>query len=532
MIDKERIELMRDTVNSSVTRIQFDNRAGIFNRFINYIITSRGEKDLYLKILRDFPVWAATFLSSDSGIPIFPSPWQIEYANLMEEESIWAFCTRKSGKSTLLSARTLHIACGVPNWRVVVYAPTERQDFVFQDIRNFLKDSDFLFEKYLRGSKKDTGDEVTLNNGSTIISRTIGLATKGEFTRGEKGNQIIVDEIQMYPRQVIAQILRPILWDAYGIKKWTAIGTPSLQINPEIATDWDEWQRCLNPTCRKKFDSAMERTCKECGLKRNKYAYHIDYKRAINEGCIKESTILEDMARMTPDEIDMELNAIFPTDTGRFYPIVDLHGCGDVYPWLDSGESGKEYLMSVDFARKIDRTQIIVGEIKDNIIKLVFWKEIDPKVQKVSYDLQIQMVKEIFHKFNPKWIIVDATTTQEMFIEELNKGENAVPKARMHKDDKGNYGYVASASSNYDMHINHRRVILNKQFIVPKNDAVFFLKWKSEHNQLERVPIRDGTMIKLVEPKNGFKDLAIASAMISMYLMTPSTPAWMGVAKW
>jgi hypothetical protein len=531
MITKETIEKMKETIESSVTETQFNNRVAIFKRVMNYIITARNDRELYVKLLADFPAWSASFLVADNGLPLFPSVWQTEYAYLMENTTLWAMCTRKSGKSTLLSARTLHLACKNPDWRVVIYAPTERQDFVFQDIRTFLKQSDFLYIKYLKNSK-DTDEEVILNNGSAIISRTIGLSTKGEFTRGEKGNQIVVDEIQMYPRQVIAQILRPILWDAYGEKKWTAIGTPSVKVNPELPADWDEWQRCSNAICREKFKSPMDTECPKCGDARNKFAYHIDYKRAIKEGCIDEERIKEDMARMTPGEIDMELRAVFPEETGRFYPLGDLHRCGHIYEWITQGIPSETYIMSVDFARKIDRTQILVGRVTDNVITYVYWKEIDPKVQKVSYELQLNMVKEIFHKFNPKWIVVDATTTQEIFIEELSKGENAIPKNRMYKDEKDNYGYVASAPRNYDMHQNHRRLLLNKQIQVPKNDSVFFQKWKMEHNQLERIPIRDGTLIRLQEPKNGFKDLAVASAMMSLFLLKPTTPAWMGVKTW
>ena len=135
MITTERIEKMIETIKSSVTQTQFDNRVNIFNRIVKCIIESKSERNLYVKFLQDFPAWSAVFLNGDNGLPLFPSPWQCEYAELMENKMIWAFCTRKSGKSTLLSARTLHLVCAIPDWRVVVYSPTERQDFVYQDIR-------------------------------------------------------------------------------------------------------------------------------------------------------------------------------------------------------------------------------------------------------------------------------------------------------------------------------------------------------------------------------------------------------------
>ncbi len=536
MIEQGRILEFKDFIqNESTTKQQFENRAEVLSRIYRYIKESVSDEELYSYLIKDFPAWAAFYLNGDNGKPLFLAKWQIEYSKLMDNfPKVWAFCTRKSGKSTLLSAKILFNVCKNDYKRIVCLAPTIKQVFVFDDIRKFLIESPFLTETYVNNGGKNVSEEIYLTNHSKILKHTIGLQSRGALIRGEKGDTLIIDEMQLIERDIMSSVIKPILWDTYSQKSLNMIGTPSLDANPELNFEWDSWQKCENIECGKLFTKPYQLKCSHCGIIRQRAVYHLGWERAVREGCIPYNRVVKDMESMTPDEIDMEIHAIFPTQSGRFFPLQSLFDCGQKYKFQDMPTKGKTYVMSVDWAKQRDKTQMIIAEVRGDELFYVYYYTIDPKKGIVDYDVQMEFVKHLFHLWDVSWIIVDATGIQDVFVDNLTKaGKESIPKGSFYKDEKKRYGYIATDISNYEMWRNHRQQIINQKIHYPKLDEVFKRDWIKEHNQLKKKPIKDATLIKLVAPRNGYKDMAVCSAMLSLYIKDMGkSPPWFGVGDW
>jgi len=230
----------------------------------------------------------------------------------------------------------------------------------------------------------------------------------------------------------------------------------------------------------------------------------------------------------TPDEVDMYLYCRFPKQTDRWYDRTMLWAVPKGEPFLESEpdglpmpESGAVYAVAVDWAKEHDRTEILVADIRDNILHYRFWKRIYPKGK--EYSEQRVYVKALMARLRAQWIVVDATSVQDAFVEELMRGENAIPPALFYKMKVGEnaekVGFHASSESNYEMHRNHKLNIVNGKIRIAREgqlEAIFFQDWVKQHNQLEKHPIQSGKYVKLEAPRNGYKDLAVTSAMLSL----------------
>jgi len=503
----DRPKRINAVVANSITQLQLDTRKDIARRLNKIGDESQTDEEFYSKAWNDFPVWSVAFIDDDSGNPLFPAKWQIEYARMMAyKKYAWAQCSRKVGKSTLLAIKNLHDMCGFKPKRISCFAPTLKQDYVFDKMNKYISSSPYLYEIFVREGSL-TKEYIELTNKSSCQNRTIGMATKGELVRGEYGDIVTVDEYQKIEERVIRQVIEPIIADAYSDKQMRLLSTPNLFTNPNLENEWRRWKRDSE-----KPDS--------------EYGYmHVDWLRGVAEGCLNEKYVLKMKEKMTPDEFSMEFEAMFPEQGSRFFDASMLDTCMEHYGMFkNTPESGKIYAMAVDYAKFVNRTEIIVGEW-DKITKkmpYVYWREIDPKREKIDYETQIDIVKDIFWKFKSSWICPDATSNQDALISMLTTGANAIPPAFIYKTGE-RLGYCATDVLNDTMWRNHKQQMVRGRIKVPMGGATekrFSNVWKKEHNELDVKMIRNGQMIKLEEPMNGYKDLAVACGMLSLFIPT------------
>lgn len=495
---------LRDTILKSKTEPQFTHRLDIFKRIVNYIEMSNNETQLHGFLLEDFDAFSSWYLKNAEGLPIFPAIWQSQLSKQLDgqKRKVICFAARHAGKSTLFSAKILHKAIKDGPWRISCFAPTRGQDFVFNNIRKMFHSDNFLEVNYM---KSDTAERIVLQNGSEIINHTIGLQTKGELARGEYGS-VFLDEIELIEEYTLNSVLFPIVSDAYAENFFWSIGTPNLRSNAKLETMWENWKGSDNWV-----------------------TYHVDWRRAVQEGCIPFQEVDEAMFRdMTPDEFDMEYNAIFPKQMGRFFPrdVLIMSGYRDVsmHDELSKGQPGRQYVMSVDFAKVHDRTEILVGEILDDHLHYIFWKRIDPKDRVMNWDDQFTIIRDIYKRYLPWQVILDTTTFQEKFIDDLTnpRSGEGIPESVLWINHKDEIGYRATAEMNHFMWQNHRQKIVSGKIHVPVSSPYnpnFFDEWVKQHNELNIKRVGSTKdFISLEPPKNGFKDLAVASAMLSMLI--------------
>jgi len=506
LFEEKRVDICKEVLMKSRRRVQFDFRKEVLQRFKKYVETSTSDEEFYARVWNDFPVWSIAFIDDDSNTPLFPAVWQAEYAKKMgTKKYVWAMCSRKVGKSTLLAVKNLHDMCGLVPKRIVCFAPTLKQDFVFEKMGKYLYNSPYLREVFVGQKGSITKDYIELINGSSCQNKTIGLSTKGELTRGEYGDIVTVDEVQKIEAPVMRQVIFPIIADAYSEKKFRMLGTPNLYTNPNLEREWRQWKR----------DSE--------GLESEYGFMQVDWRRGVREGCLDEKYVLKERERMTPDEFSMEYEAIFPEQGSRFFDTAILDSCMDESAGFSNTRSGgKVYCLSVDWATFVNRTQIVVGELdkESKELRYIAWKEIDPKRARLDYENQIELVKAMFWNYGCEWMCPDATSNQDALIRMLVTGANPIPEGMIYKTGDRT-GYVATDVLNDQMWKNHKQQIVKGRIKIPLNGATerrFFESWKKEHNELDVKVIRNGQMIKLEEPKNGYKDLAVACGMLSLVI--------------
>lgn len=511
-LEIERLKKMRAVIKNSQTPIQKQNRQETYDRFEKILDSCGSDYDFYMTAWNDFPVWVVTFLDDDQGNPMFLARWQIEFAQMMDiHKYIWAFTSRKAGKSTLLAAKMANLLCGPDRHRISGFAPTHGQDFVFDKVRKFIRYSPYLFDTFIRRGGNDTSERIDTTTGSEFINRSISISTGGAFIRGEYGDVVYVDEIQVIDQHIMDTVVYPIIADAYSSKRFLAVGTPDLRYNPQLQVRWNDWvsMSIIDPD----------------------YAYFlVDCWRAIAEGCLNRTYVEKVRKDMTADDFAMEYLAQFPDTSARFFPLNLLEGLkAPTRRFYDKPKSDKTYIMAVDWAKYLTRTQILVGEITTNPPSLTYcgWTEFDPRRERVDYEEQVETVKRIFHHYKCEWIIPDTTSTQDALVDMMAAGgiNKGISKPYMFREDeeKEVYGYKASDIRNYEMWRNHKQQMVKRRIFLPgaqetPEEQAFVEKYIKEHHELQAKPGRSGTIIRLEEQEGTFKDMAVTAAMMSIYL--------------
>jgi hypothetical protein len=470
------------------------------------------------------------FIDDDKGNPLFLAKWQIEFANLIGSKNYtWALNSRKCGKSTLLALKIAHYLCGPEKHRISGFAPTHGQDFVYEKCRKYIKGSVYLYPTFLDKSRgaNDTADAILTSTGCEFFNRSISVNTGGSTARGEYGDIVYVDEIQEIDQSIMDTIVFPMLADRYSEKHLILIGTPNLYKNPHIESRWNNWN--------------------DDSKKDSRYGnFGVDCWRAIDEGCLDEAWVLRQQKELSPDDFAMEYEARFPDTSMRFFPLNLLESCRSHRVFTQQVDATKVYIMGVDWAKYLNKTQILVAEVdlKTAIMTLVEWVEFDPRVRSVDYELQVEQVKELFWKYKVSWIIPDTTSTQDAILDLMYRKSNyeGIPKACIyrHEADKEitqstQYGYKATLVKNDEMWRNHKQQMVKGRIKIPSTgprERDFFAKMLKEHHELI-VRSSVGGYIRLEEPRNGSKDIAVTMAMMSIFLQKMDvSPASMHIGGW
>jgi hypothetical protein len=461
---------------------------------------------------------------------MFLAKWQIDFSEIVNKfRYVWALTSRKAGKSTLLASKMCHYLCGSQRHRISGFAPTHGQDFVYDRARQFLVRSPYLFNRFV---KNENADQTDMVNGSAYINRSISMTTKGSTARGEYGDIVYVDEVQEIDKATKNKIIFPIIADAYSEKKIIMIGTPNVYRDPELEATWNGWVKrtATNPIYS---------------------TYVVDCWRAIEEGCLNEDYVKEQQTgpnSLTPDEFAMEYEARFPDTSARWFPLRVLHQCRSSRTFIEKPRPGKIYAIAVDWAKYYNRTQILVGEIDPQTAVMTYahWVEFDPKREIVDYERQVAEVKRIFWRYDCSWICPDTTTTQDVLVDMLFQKDEwgAIPKASFYTEEPDEkprsevirWGYKATTVRNYEMWRNHKQQMVKGRVRVPVDgplEALFWSKWEREHHELQAVAQQNNQYYRLEEQPGGSKDLAVAAAMLSLYLTKyDKMPASICVGGW
>ena len=173
--------------------------------------------------------------------------------------------------------------CKEATTRAVIFAPTQDQLFIMEDIWKALKRCDYLMQTYVQPSAK-MGERGTYGkeyirfgfNESEVVASNLAQSQKADSKRGNKGSLFIVDEIELVTKEVRTTVIDDMMADTYTEKKMIMVGTPKTVANPELEIEWEAY---LNEP-------------EEYGT------HHIDVWDAIKQGAITRSYIKNRFKRL------------------------------------------------------------------------------------------------------------------------------------------------------------------------------------------------------------------------------------------
>ena len=555
------VEAKKVVEEESNTEVRFNHNMIIFERFLAITEESENDEDFHRRVLEDFDVFCVAYVRLDNRKPMFPSPWQSEAAAIFETKEVNLFIEpRKIGKSALLSAYVLWTMAKVPATRAVIFAPTQDQLFIMEDIWKALKRCDYLMQEYVQpsaaiGKRGTYGREYIrfAKNESEVVASNLAQSQKADTKRGNKGSLFVVDEIELVTKEVRTTVIDDMMADAYSDKKMIMVGTPKVVANPELELEWKSYlDDEAFGTHHMNIWEAIETGCITTQYAQNRFKrLHIPCEWVLKKGICGLHSFGEDAeidgwkcnkCCMLNEDFVAENMGEFPKSAGKFFPTLFVEECGtDNWPLQIKPEPGRKYVMGIDYGLLLNPTQITVFEIESTTARLVFWEQIPPTPPDSGtrdYDPIINRVKQIYHAYNDQITSVfpDATAVGIQITAQLCKGNHIIPRSRIYSNDtaakKEVLGVWMTGPYKHEIMQNYRQIIMDGRLKVPINEP-FWTKFRLEHDGV-KVQKVEGTAnyLKFKEPVGGTIDLLDSMALAMISLSKEFTTPYLGVKMW
>ena len=397
--------------------------------------------------LQDFDLYCLNHVRPDSGLPMFPTEWQSEFAKAIEEyDSAFSLDSRKIGKTCNLQGLAPYWMCNGRE-HVRLFAPTDDQLLVRTDVIDNIQTNDFLYEEFVIGTSdlRRKQGRVTLEtvqfgrNGSTFFGTTLSQKGKagGKSKVGAKGTRFLVDEWGLVEDRIFNTVILPMTADAFTRKKIAGFGTATLDVNPNMREIWQDYVdnpkifTIMIPWTTGVRQGAIRREYMTDAFKKNhvpcqsglRYGICIrDWVKDINVGIYEKTGKLvypheKDYPKSWKCDESCYLNksfaeehwAKFVRDRTEFWPmnLIRMSGKPDLDWWQHVPRGKTPFLVgAVDFGALMYPTQAGIGEVIDGKLILRKHLEIRPRSETRKNDPRIAypIVKELhqfFDKFDP-----------------------------------------------------------------------------------------------------------------------------------
>ena len=552
------IDAKKALEEDSATDIRFNHNYAIFQRFIELAESATSDADFHKQILKDFDLFCVAYVRLDNRKPMYPAPWQSSAARTFEEHTVNLFIEpRKIGKSAVLSAYVLWKMCKDESTRAVIFAPTQAQLFIMEDIWKALKRCDYLMDEYVQPSaplqKRGTyGKEYIrfAKNESEVVASNLAQSQKADTKRGNKGSLFVVDEIELVTKEVRTTVIDDMMADAYSEKKMIMVGTPKSVANPELELEWEGYRQSPDEygthhinvweaieqgaITRSYIKNRFKRLNIPCQwvLKKGTCSFHeIDPEAEIDGWKCNKCCMLN-------DDFVAENMGEFPKSAGKFFPKLFLDACGeDNWPLNINPEGGREYIMGIDYGLLLNPTQITVFEVNGMTARLVYWEDIPPAPPEGGsrdYDPIINQIKYIYREYGGaiRRIYPDATAVGIQITADLTKGPNAIPSSKIYSNEtaakKQVLGVWMTGPYKHEMMQNYRKLIMDGRLKVPKLEP-FWTKFVLEHDGVVVQKV-SGTSnyLKFKEPVGGTIDLLDSMALAMLHFSAEVNQPYLG----
>ncbi len=322
-------------------------------------------------------------------------PWPYE-EELLRDNHIKTRIVRKArqiGITTTIAHEAVWKAYTSKERVILIISPSLRQSLIVMAKIQATIDSDpHLASMIFRRNKS----EVHLKNGSLIAA----TPNNPDRIRGYAATDIYLDEAAHFLNdEPVMRAIKPMLIATKGT--FTVVSTPF----GKRGLFWDQYQIATN---RK-------------GLVSGAKAY--DFYPSTISPLITEADLKRERLNLTDLEFRQEYLGEFLEEVDVYLPMDLIAPCVDhELELLDKGESSKNYMMGVDFAKRHDETVVILlEEVTDKLIvrHISAWSH-------MNYSQQIGRIKELSNCFRIRHAAADQTGVGEAVIEQLQEAVSSV----------------------------------------------------------------------------------------------------------
>ena len=377
---------------------------------------------------------------------------------------------RQAGKTTMTAVQALHKAFFFSNTRVVVFSRNESQSKrLLGQIRDFMELGDKhmsyltkqanLFTSKIDTSKPNNTSQITLKNGSTIVSLP---ATDG--ARGHPADLAILDEAAFMDDGIFEKVIEPMITHTGG--DLILLSTPNGQrgffhdiFDPESTGRHDEYSKYWFPST-----ICPEETVRSFVAQKEKSS-----------------------DRMT---FDQEYMALFTSSKSSYFKSAEIDEClSEDLEWQDS--EPRPCYMGVDWGKKNDQTVIAIVSKDEDYVRLVYLYAFPLNT---NYQDVIDQIGSLRNRFNVQKIIADYGAGDAQVSEIESRGWNVE-------------GFGFSLQSKLKIFSNLKRMMEKRILKFPKDKDLI-----NEFRAFEYEITVHGNM-KLHHPKGGHDDRLDALAL-------------------
>jgi len=325
--------------------------------------------------------------------------------------------SRQIGKSTMVAVYVVWYIFTHKKKKILILSQDRDASRRFYDlVIDFILSSPILTRSIVG---EPLQSRTRFSNGTVMFNKAPGRT--GKSVRGDAIDLLIIDEADFIEEEVFDAAEQT---TASTDGEIILISTPYKKGSTFHQYFTDGWD------ARQKFDGVVpleqdeEPYTEPVGRKFFFKAYHFDYKTGLSvfkpDGKPQLSQIKVDRMRAKREywKFQQEYEAIWADDIASyFHPQLIKDAVDESYSMQEYGQPNKIYYLGADFAKHIDATVIMIGEMQeDGRIKIVYIYEARGR----NWTAQAQDLMNIGNKFNIKKAFLDGTGVGDAMFDMVN----------------------------------------------------------------------------------------------------------------
>lgn len=446
----------------------------------------RSQVDLidFIHYYRSHPVEACYDIL---GISLMPYQKELLANSWCKPFPLWCM-SRGSGKSYLAAIDMALNALLFPNMRIGIIAPSYRQSkFLFLKFKEEVYNKSKLLRKFVSGNLKEGNEECKcqFSNGSFIQALPLG---DGSTIRGQRYNNIYVDEYAAIDEQIVRLVVEPML----TVKRAFDPNNPESSEGNRIvifSSAYYTWNH---------FYAATQRYLSRVKAGNpDYYVAIVDYRMPLKYGLYDEKAIQKAKRDNTEGDFMMEYGSVFQSESaGSWIPMMifdrRIKWEEELEPQL-IGKKHKSYGLYCDFSisqkDSADNTTFLICELDPSGINR-------PVLMRAEKGMTLEAIHAQMRKydmdFNLEHIWMDGEKLGlalkgylEKPYDDPESGHEQLPLLDMENENPDMYGKKIVKYFKHNSENNHNMGLAAKRMIEQRRIAMPVLQDRHEEPDIE-----------------------------------------------